>query len=210
MKKSTYFLYSIFILAMMDCRCGFHRSGFQFSKLQQSLVSSYKLNDTIYFRNQYDDYDTMCISSIDSIDRYGAILGFSRKNIAVDIKHLPQNIWTDGVELSKDGKRKVLDQTLIVIEKSNIKDSNDIYIGVHYRDFYGDFRDTNKIIINQLLSDLGITNYWEIRTDSSRYSWIKKHEKEKSALITKIIWTEKFGLTAYYKENGDFYKIKIN
>jgi hypothetical protein len=209
MKGIKYFLYLTILFLITDCKCGFSHSGFKFSKLQKSLTINYKLSDTIYFKNQVNDFDTIYISEIDSMDRYGAILGFPRKNISVNIKHLPQNIWTDGVELSQDGKKKILDQTLIAIEKSDLQNPNDIYIGISYRDFQGEFTDTNNIIQNKLFSYAGVDNYWEIKTDSIRYEQIKNKKQKKSSLITKIIWTDKFGLTGYYKENGEFYKIQL-
>jgi hypothetical protein len=200
-KKIRYLFFLAIITLMTDCKCGLNRSGFKFSKLQESFVNSYRLNDTVYFKNQSNDFDTILISKIDSIDRYGAILGFPRKSISINIKHLPKNSWTDGIELSQDGDKKILSQTLITIEKTDIKNPNNIYIGISYRDFFGILTDTNQIFTNQISSDLSVANHWEID------SW-NKDKKHETPLITKVIWTKKFGLTGYYKGNGDFYKIQ--
>ena len=210
MKTVRTIFYLLFLILIINCKCGFQRSGFQFSEVETKLISAYKLNDTVYFKNKFNDLDTITISNIDSIDRYGAILGFPRKYVRINIKHLPQNNWISGVELSKEGKEKRIDQDLVVIEKAGTKERNSVYIGFHYRDFEGRINDANKTITSQLLSDLNINKYWEIEMDSMRYKWIKEKEHKKEPLITKIIWTEHFGLTGYYKDNGDFYKIQVH
>ena len=75
------------------------------------------------------------------------------------------------------------------------------YIGISFRDFQGELKNISETETGISLADLGINKYWEINNEIP-------DDKLDSASIAKILWTEKYGLTGYYKRNGDFYKIK--
>jgi hypothetical protein len=125
-----------------------------------------------------------------------------RKNIDIEIKHLPNNKWTGGTESSQDNTSKILNQSLITIEKMIDSNPEDQYfIGLSFRDFEGEIENINQMQSDNLLADFGVDKYWLINT-------VIPDDKLDSTSVTKVLWTEKFGLTSYYKKNGDIYKLK--
>jgi len=196
--------YFALLLTLTSC-CS--ESDFEFTPKHRTLLNNYKRLDTIYYKSLQNDLDTICIVAIDSFQECGALMVGKRKNIKIEIQNLPENKWTGGTELSQNGKVKVLNQELIIIEKminNNLEDQ--YFIGINYRDFKGEIKNINEMISDSLLIDIGITKYWSVLNDVS--DW-KQFEND-STIITKIIWTEKYGLTSYYKRNGDYYKIVRN
>lgn len=188
----TIIIYSFLIGCCSD-------SDFTFTKRHRALLDKYSVNDTIYFKSSGGDLDTFFVAKIDSIQECGIILAGKRKTVTVEIQHLPINLWNGGTEDSQDGKTEVLNQDLITIEKLFNKEPPDQYfIGLSFRDFSGEIENLDNITSDTLLVDIGINQYWEIKNDSNN---------QNNNSVSKVIWTEKYGLTAYYKQNGDFYKI---
>lgn len=196
-------LYTILFLFLTSC-CS--ESDFAFTSKCRKLFNKYNLHDTIYFRNSRNDLDTIYIVAIDSIQQC-SMVSAKRKDIKIKIQHLPENRWTAGTELSQNGKSTILNQELIVVAKMiSDKSVDQYYIGINYRDFMGELKTIDAMISDSLLFDLGITKYWVVHNDV--IDW-KQYEND-STIITKILWTEKYGLTSYYKRNGDYYKIVRN
>ena len=79
------------------------------------------------------------------------------------------------------------------------------YIGIEFREFYIQLR---KIIDKQKdssLAAMGVQEYW-ILENPSLEKYNSKRFPEKN-FVTEVIWTSEYGLTAYYKKNGDLYKL---
>jgi hypothetical protein len=200
LKSSAKFFIPLFI---SSC-CMINSSEFEFSKEHLSLIENLTLGDTVFFRNEYNDYDTIKISNIDIRQECGGIMGYPHKTYICNIKHLPKNIYYDGTVRQPDGTERILDQNLITISKfpSHMPDKQYSVI-INFRDFSGEIISIDKIKTDSLFHDFGVQKYWEITSvgdtiisDSSR--------------ISKVYWSQKFGLTGYHLYNGAFYKRVID
>lgn len=175
-------------------------SDFTFTNRHRILLDKYSVNDTIYFKSSSGDLDTFFVAKIDSIQECGIIMAGKRKSISVEIRHLPINHWAGGTELNQNSKPTILNQELIVIEKLfDQKPNNQYYIGISFRDFRGEIESLDNITIDTLLQDMGINKYYLI---------VNEFPNENDNSVSKIIWTEKYGLTAYFKKSGDLYKLQ--
>ena len=192
----------IFLLLLAIPFLGCEECDFSIPKSKRDFLSNYHINDTLYFESQYGDIDTIAIVKIDSIEQCGSIMAVKRKHIAIEVKHLPTNKWTGGTESHSNGKQKILNQNLIVIEKQFHKNDN-YWIGINYRDFSGEIHDS-LMVKDDYLIDYGIKQYWII--ENKLANWEKyKHD---SSLIVNLIWTKKYGLTEYKKRNGNILRVK--
>ena len=197
MKKTFFIVLTLFLLT--SC-CS--DADFVFTNRHRAFLNKYSVADTVYFINSANDLDTFFIAKVDSFQECGIIMAGKRKNISIEIKHLPNNKWTDGTESTQDNKSKILNQSLITIEKMINRNPEDQYsIGLSYRDFRGEIENINQIQNDNLLAEFGVDKYWLINT-------VIPNDKLDSTSVKKVLWTEKFGLTAYYKNNGDIYKLK--
>jgi hypothetical protein len=131
----------------------------------------------------------------------GIIMAGKRKNISIEIQHLPTNHWTGGKESNQNGKSTILNQELITIEKLFDNEPEDQYfVGLSFRDFRGELKNVSETKTRST-ADLHVDEYWEINNEFPA-------EQLDSGSVTKILWTEEYGLTAYYKQNGEFYKLR--
>jgi hypothetical protein len=194
---TSYFIILAFLF-LPGC-CTFSQKELEFSANYNLFLASYHVGDTIYFSSGTGDIDTITVSEIDTREDCGSgIMGYPHRSIWIKIKHLPNNLWTDGTESTQQGPEKVLDQTLLAIEK--YPSDNHYYIAIYYQDFLAGLDTFPAVVTGNLLADLDVKEYWQIKTDTSI-----KHQNESS--VAEVIWTTKFGLTAYYKRNGEFYKL---
>lgn len=175
-------------------------TDFEFTSRHRTLLNKYSVNDTIYFKSLRGDLDTFFVAKIDSL-HFGGIMAESTKKIFVEIQHLPINHWNGGTQSNQNGGSTILNQELITIEKClDRKPEDQYFIGISFRDFEGKIENLDSITSDTLLADIGVNQYWQIKNDL-------KNQNNNS--ISKTIWTEKHGLTAYYKKNDDFYKIQL-
>jgi hypothetical protein len=132
----------------------------------------------------------------------GIIMAGKRKNISIEIQHLPTNHWTGGTEINQNDQSAILNQELITIEKLLDRKSDDQYfVGISFRDFRGELKNISETKTDISIADLSVKKYWEMNNEIPI-------DRLDSTSVTKILWTEKYGLTAYYKQSGDFYKIR--
>ncbi len=191
-------LFSI-VLAFFFLGCDtLNKAELQFATNYNSLLSSYQPGDTLYFFSNSGDIDTITVSTVDSYESFSAgIMGWPHRNVIIRIKHLPNNLWSAGTEFMQHQNPKILDQELIVVEKTpNLK--NQYFIGIDFRDFSVGLDTFPSTVTGDLLTSLDIREYWSIKTESAI-------ESQNEYSVTDIIWTTKFGLTGYYKKNGEFY-----
>lgn len=191
---------------LSSCCCKYDDKDFQFTESHNKLLEPYTKGDSIYFVDQNGDLDTITISNIDTLQQCGCIMAGNRRAISVEIKHLPINKWTGGTEMYQDKPPKVLDQDLIVIEKTpNDKDTK-YFIGINYRNFMGELTAIDSFSTDNKFIDLGISKYWTIKNQAADWP----QYKQDSTMIINAYWTEKYGLTSYELRNGDIYRIKKN
>ena len=178
----------------------FSDSDFAFTSRHRTLLDKYSVNDTIYFKSSSGDLDTFFVAKIDSL-QYGGIMAENTRKISIEIQHLPINHWNGGTQSNPNGGSTILNQELITIEKClDRKQEDQFFIGLSFRDCEGKIQNLDSITSDTLLADIGINQYWQIKNGA---------KKQNDNSVSKIIWTEKHGLTAYYKKNGDFYKIQL-
>ena len=191
---------------MTSCCCQYNDNDFEFTELHNNLLKPYTKGDTIYFESNSGDLDTIIISNIDTLKECGCIMVGNRRHVAVEIKHLPKNNWTDGMEVSQDGSVKILDENLILIEKMFSDEIPEYYIGISYRNLMGKFPSFESSISDNKFMDLGISKYWIIKNQHAD----RKQYQLDSTIIINAYWTEKYGLTGYDFRNGETYRIKKN
>ena len=173
---------------------------FVFDQGHRNFFKNYQIGDTIYFKALNGDIDTITVTNFDSLTVCSSMT-INHKSISVEIKHLPINHWNGGQEIT-DNKSVYLDQELITVDKvpQDEKGNEAYYVGISFRDFLGEINNLKQTQTDTLLADIGIKNYWLIANELTI-------DRGDTTTIEKLIWTEKYGLTGYYKRNGDFYKI---
>ncbi len=168
---------------------------FDFSDDLKKTVIPYQENDLIYFKNQLEDLDTLRISSKKTIEQNDSFSVQAFKNVTVSCEHLPFNKWTEGFIFSTESnENEIINQELITISA----DENSESLSIRYRDFSIFVNELPEKKESDLLNDLNLREYWE---------FIDSNPNNEPSSIIKIIWTEKYGLTAYYNMEGDFYLI---
>ncbi|MCV9385363.1 hypothetical protein [Reichenbachiella ulvae] len=174
---------------------------FTISKAYREFLFEYHKGDTIFFRSNTGDLDTLLISSYDTTEHCGSgIMAYRRKDFRTGIQHLPSNNWIGGREGNNE-----LNQDLFVLEKSfRSNPDSGCFIYVSYRDFEGELENISSIKHNDSLSHLGVSEYWQIKKSNydSRNGAPIPDDK-----IHSVIWTKEFGLTRYEYGNGEVYTI---
>lgn len=156
-------------------------------------ISSFKVGDTIYYENSLGDIDTIMIYKIDSIQN--KMRGSLIVNcINVTIKHLPNDtLWTWKSFNNNEGVAEIMYQDLIRICKEPERKKT-IY-SFNLQDFSSEYNNSNLGMYHTdtiKINNKVITNYFEI-----------KSEYTKQTSIDLIYWTDKDGLIAYKKMNGN-------
>lgn len=165
-------------------------------KKKHIMIYENQLKDTIYFESISKDLDTFIIERIDSNKTNASMMNIESQWIAVEIRHLPMNHWAGGYIHTGE----TLNQELINI--GFFPSENQYFIGFAIRDFQGSLENFDSPRKDTLFErDFGITQYWEMDDNWEYY-------EDSIASVEKIYWTQEFGLTAYFKKNGDFYKLK--
>ncbi|MDW3196449.1 MAG: hypothetical protein R8G66_29005 [Cytophagales bacterium] len=191
----------IWILSITTSCCEFSDKDFEFSEDQIALFGHYNIGDTIYYQSKSGDYDTLTVSRIDSSQQCGGFMGFPVRGQSVEIKHVPKNKWVAGISHYEDKPAEEIDQSLITIVKTPIPDKNMYNVGFDFRDFYAGVDGHPNKQNDDFFTDLQIKEYWQVKTELPL-----EHQTDSS--VVEIFWTSKFGLTAYFLKNGDYYKIK--
>ena len=86
----------------------------------------------------------------------------------------------------------------MIIRDENNKESYNINIS--FRDFLGEIKDISEFRTDTLLNVIGVDKYWFVENKLLT-------NNGDTTSIEKLLWTERYGLTGYYRRNGDFYKI---
>ncbi len=187
------------------CCCKYDDVDFKFSKKYTNYLKPYKQGDTIYFADQYGDYDTVLISAIDTLQECGCVQVSNRKTVRVRIRHLPQNRWNGGTESKQSKPATVLDQELIVVEKTPDKTDPHYFTGINFRNFSGEISDSSNRVTDDRFKKYHVRNYLVIRNNARNW----KQYRNDSTMILNLFWTEKYGLTGYELRNGQQYTIRI-
>jgi hypothetical protein len=163
----------------------------------RELLGAYKTDDTIYFKSNLKDYDTIRISSIDSFSVEQGPDNFPFKQINIRTEYLPKNKWNFGIELRKSNNKydSIVNDKFIELTKEQANNrQNGIKYEVYarYRDFSGELQGrklkTNKIdtIVTERETGLDI---------------LEKYP------VTEIYWSLDKGMIGYKKKDGQVYKL---
>ena len=163
----------------------------------KKLLTTYKINDTIYFKSNLSDYDTIRISSIDSFSVEQGPDNFPFKQINVRTEYLPKNKWNFGLELRKSSNKydSIVNDNFIELTKAQVSNSQngiayEVYI--KYRDFCGILQGGN----------LKISKIDTIVAESNAgLDLLEKYP------ISQIYWTLEKGMVGYKKKDGQVYKL---
>lgn len=191
------------LLFFSSCCCKYDNKDFEFTAAHNDLLKPYNQSDTICFISSSGDMDTITISKIDLFQECGCFMSGSRKRITVEIKHVPNSKWITGTEHPQTGPSRIIDQQLIVIEKSLDLNDSMYFIGINYRNLMGQLTDLSKTDTDNRFEKFGIKNYWTILNQAANTDPYKND----STTVIKAFWTKEFGLTGYELRNGTSYEI---
>lgn len=193
-----YTLCVILILALSGCT----ECDFSIPDNYKSFLHEYNVGDTIYFESNFGDLDTIVIVKYDTMEICGrGFMSGPRKLYTYEIQHLPKNKWTGASEGYQDGTSKVLDQDLVILEKTF--NPIEYFTYINYRDFGGEIVDINQKNSDSTFHNVGVYEYWKI--DKANYN---KHKEIPDTDIHFVFWSAEYGLTGYQYGNGEMYKIK--
>ena len=194
-RSLIYFSILLYLFSGCQSECD-NEAELAFAPKQQKRLEAYKDGDTIYFSDGAGNKDTIAVSAIESWTNNCMLHA-----TGVDIKHLPDNLWSDGSEI-KNGKLVQLDQRLLLVEKQ--VDNIDEYVSIHYRNFSGRITDDTETRSDSLFHYCHQRSYLVVENedaDSEKF-------KQDSLHIMKIFWTEKYGLSGYELRNGSVLRIE--
>jgi hypothetical protein len=166
-------------------------------KDHRKLLEIYKIDDTIYFKSNRNDYDTIRISSIDSFSTGQGPDNFPFKQINIRTEYLPKNKWNFGIELRKSNNKydSIVNDKFIELTKTQINNSKsgikyEVY--TKYRDFSGKLQ-VRSLKINKIDTIV-----------AERETGLDILEKYP---VTKIYWSIDKGIIGYTKKDGQVYKL---
>lgn len=169
---------------LQSCRLDKGVDSKEFYRLSSLVLKNYKLNDTIVFKSNLNNYDTIKIVEIDTIDNsrpYNFLI--SREeciiSIQVGVQYLPKKESYQGFLQSKSGKYDSIGNQNFIILHANYEAKNPKY------DRYLYFKHSSGNI--SLTKDIDT-----IKSDM----YIKAND------ITELYWSKERGLTGY-KTNLD-------
>lgn len=158
-------------------------------------LNHYKLNDTIYYRSNLNDLDTITIRSFDSISIKQGPDNLPFKKINLRIEYLPKNKWFDGIVLSRITKKydSIENQSFIWLEKEMRSKESLFKMGIEYRDFSGvlNFEELEKTGIDTVKTARGSLRD-TLNLDS----------------VIEVYWSKDKGMIGYKKKDGQVYKLE--
>jgi hypothetical protein len=192
--KIQFFTFTSLLFLLGSCGCE-NEKELKFDTKVLHFIEIYNSGKIIYFSNQSGLLDTIQIKEKNEWTNNCMYHG-----MALKIQHLPNNRWNNGHEINERGI-KTINQSLIEIGKE-LYDSK-YYIGIKYRNFYGEITDSTEIRKDTLFNYCKQSKYLIINDKNSNY---KDYIKD-SLHVMKVFWTNKFGLSGYQLRNGDIYRI---
>jgi hypothetical protein len=194
-------LYIILIIILTGC---YEKCDFTIPKAYKSFLNEYNVGDTLYFISNKGKADTIRIIAYDTMEVCGqGFMTEPRKHFIYRIKHLPKNNWICCTEGHQDGRTTIINQKLIVIEKTfDPNDSSGYYVEINYREFRGVLLNIYSKSKNTKFPSLNIDDYWII-PKSNNYSG-----KILDTEISTIFWSAEYGLTGYENGTGEVFEIK--
>lgn len=187
------------ILTLSSC-CRFSNKDFEFADSYARLIKSYhKANDTLIFKSDSGDLDTFMINSINTTQSCAMILGYPHRGMNISITHLPKNNWIGGTQLNEGSKLDTINQALISITKIPMLEENPYSVVFKYRDF--------EIVMDSIPDyKLGF-EFGSLKLDSCLLLDTELPiDLQNGNSVIQIVWTDKVGLIAYKKKNGEIYR----
>ena len=203
LKKKIQLGTNILILIISGC-CdrNYNENDFEFKTEELKHFSNYKIGDTLFFKSNLGDIDTITIVSYEKEihQECGMIAPRPVNSKWVEIKHLPIDRWHGTSQEAPDWKTQVVYQGLFWISK--YPREKEIEYTLDFKDFFhndsiiGEFQTDTVSINNFMFSDYYIV----------RHSYPDRVTEAKNIEI--LYWTDKYGLTAYKSKNGEIWSKK--
>ena len=158
-------------------------------------INHYRVNDTLYYKSNFNDLDTIIIKSLDSISIGQGPDNLPFKRINLRIEHLPNNRWFDGIILSNSTKKydSIKNQKFVGLYKEIMQNKSLLEIGITFRDFSGslNFEKLEKKGIDTIKTMRGSLNDTLI-PDS----------------VMEVYWSKEKGMIGYKKKDGQVYNLE--
>jgi hypothetical protein len=197
----------IIITFTISSCCSYEKEDLDFNAGELKHFSYYKVGDTIYYRSNLGDVDTITVVAFDAElnKSCGGLMAPRPYNVRwIRIKHLPIDKWHGTAQNSTPGsKTEIVYQELFSVSKYPLDKRTEYSIS--FKDFFsasdstiGEFhRDT--IIIN----NLKVSNYY-----IARHHYPERVVQPKDVEI--VYWTDRMGLTAYQSKDGEIWTMNIS
>lgn len=200
------FIKSLFLIVLTSfiltscCNWKYNKNDFEFSKTELSYLDMYEQHDTIYFKSNLGDIDTIKIIEIINEKFEGSKCAISAEpyNIKmIKIKNLDIDKWLGSSQI-ENRNRTIEYQSLITIGKSPLEKT--LGYSVTFRNFTSGRDPIFTEIKDYKISNKAISNCYKI-----------EHGYPERVInpsdIEFLYWTKKYGLTAYSNKNGEVWFI---
>lgn len=159
-------------------------------------INHYKKGELLVYANNLKEYDSIKIVNLDSSSTSQGPSNLPFKSIYLEIEHIPNNYWNNGIVLRKSTKKydSVANQrffSIIKRQNSNNKIDDDYSFPVEYRDFLGSLN-------MQTLNDKKIDTI---------HSILSENKKLNDSSVIEVYWQIDKGMIGYKKNNGSTYKL---
>jgi hypothetical protein len=167
----------LLLISIVTTGCCNYDHDYSFPAVFNRQLKHYAINDTIYFKSNLNDLDTISIAGFDSTVVCGSVFYPPQKEIGLMINDLPVG----------DGKEDYYKRrhALVILNKYN-KNS---YLYIRYRDFM------------EMLELEDLEGKGDVITIHT-----KKKQSLKPENIIEVQWSLSKGLLGYTKLNGETYK----
>lgn len=190
----------IFTTFLISGCCSFDEKDIEFNDKELRHFSDYKIGDSIYFRSNLGDTDTIIIVAfeIEKYDQCGGIMQRKPQNSRwIRVKHLPIDKWHwTSSDMATGGETKIMYQELFWITKYPTDKTTDYNIS------FKDFSSRQDTTIGEYFADtlmlnaLKFTDYYKVQ-----HGYPERATGSKN--IKTVYWTDKLGLTAYESKDGE-------
>ena len=182
------------ILTLIISSCCYHEydeNDFSFNTKELNHFSDYKIGDTLFFKSNLGDIDTIAIISYEKEmhKECGFMAPRPVNSKWIEIKHLPIDKWHGTNRQEPDHKIEIVNQGLFWITK--YPKEKEIEYSLNFKNFTHNDSIIGEFLNDTLsLNDLIFSNYYLVR-----HSYPQRVTQAKDIEI--IYWTDKYGLTAY-------------
>jgi len=191
----------ILTLIITGC-CSIDPKDIEFNNSELAHFSEYQKEDTIYFKSNLGNIDTITIVGYESekYDQCGGFMARLPQNTKwIKIKHLPIDKWHGTTQdMTNGGEIEIDYQGLLWITKYPISKTTEY--SINFKDFHSSQNEqigafyTDTLTLNNII----LTNYYIVK-----HGYPERVTEPEN--VETVYWTNANGLTAYKNKNGELW-----